>query len=56
MKAVITIIVLSGLFMSRTKAQVPPGTVNSSSVFMGYVIRLVPAGSNGSNPQFWQFR
>jgi hypothetical protein len=46
MKAVITIIVLSGLFMSGANAQVPSGSANNS-VYMGYVIRLIPAGSNG---------
>jgi hypothetical protein len=46
MKAVITIIVLSGLLISRANAQVPSGGANNS-VYMGYVIRLIPAGSNG---------
>jgi hypothetical protein len=47
MKAIITIIVLSGLLMSGAYAQTPSGGANNNSIYMGYVIRLIPAGSNG---------
>jgi hypothetical protein len=47
MKTIITIIVLSGIFTSGANAQVPPGSSNNNSVYMGYIIRLIPAGSNG---------
>jgi hypothetical protein len=47
MKKIVTIIVLSGLFMSGANAQVPPGSSNNNSVYMGYIIRLIPAGNNG---------
>jgi hypothetical protein len=47
MKAIITIIVLSAFFMLDANAQTPPGSSNNNSVYMGYIIRLIPAGSNG---------
>jgi hypothetical protein len=47
MKTIIPIIVLAGLFMSGANAQVPSGNSNNNSVYMGYIIRLIPAGSNG---------
>jgi hypothetical protein len=47
MKTIVTIIVLSAFFMSGAHAQVPPGSSNNTSVYMGHIIRLIPAGSNG---------
>lgn len=42
-----TIIVLSVFFAPHVNAQAAPGNSNSNSVYMGYIIRLIPAGSNG---------
>jgi hypothetical protein len=47
MKKFTTIIVLSAFLISGTLAQVPSGSATNNSVFMGYIIRLIPAGSNG---------
>jgi hypothetical protein len=47
MKPIITIIVLSAFCMSRANAQVPPASSSNNSVYMGYLIRLIPAGNNG---------
>jgi hypothetical protein len=47
MKTIIPLIVLSSIFTSGANAQVPPGNSNNNSVYMGYNIRLIPAGSNG---------
>jgi hypothetical protein len=47
MKKKLTIIVLSVFLMTGANAQVPPGNSNNNSVYMGYLIRLIPAGSNG---------
>jgi hypothetical protein len=47
MKAIISFIVLSAFFMSGANAQSPSGSSNNNSIYMGYQIRLIPAGSNG---------
>jgi hypothetical protein len=47
MKKRVTIVVLFVFFLSHTHAQVPAGGPNNNSVYMGYVIRLISAGSNG---------
>jgi hypothetical protein len=47
MRQIITIIVLSAFFITGANAQALSGNSNNNSVFMGYIIRLIPAGSNG---------
>lgn len=47
MKAIIPIFVLSTIFISGANAQPPSGNASNNSIYMGYQIRLIPAGSNG---------
>lgn len=47
MRTILAIGVLTALFISRANAQAPTGNPNNISLYMGYQIRLIPAGSNG---------
>src|SRR5580658_7793288 len=47
MKAIISFIVLSAFFISGANAQSPSDSSNNNSIYIGYQIRLIAAGSNG---------
>jgi len=47
MKKIVTIIVLAASITSSANAQSPSTGSKNTSVYMGCIIRLIPAGSNG---------